>query len=152
MGDYQTNTNQQGDVLLYHGPEDCGEINEADGIIQMTQFYETMAYLALFGGNQEDDGSAATEKLQWWGNEDEPEERQYRGRFQARLSGAPLTSASILDLEADAKYDLESVFLPDYAASVSVSASIVAPKMVHFEINIEAKSGEVYSMEFEAAA
>lgn len=151
MVDYGTNTNQQGDVLLYHGDKDAGEINESGGIIEMTQRYETMAYLALFGGNQEDDGSSATEKLQFWGNEGEPPERQYRGRFQVRLSGAPLTSASLKDLETDALYDLESAFLPDYALSVSVSASILSPKKVKLVIVIITETAE-YLMTMEAEA
>jgi hypothetical protein len=154
MGNYQTNTNQQGDVLMFHSNEDCGEILESNGIIEMTTFYQTMAYLTLAGGNQDDDGSEATAYLQWWGNEGEPVERQYRGRFQRHLSGSPLTSASIIDIEADAKHDLEAAFLPDYAMSVSVSASIVAPKMVQLDVGIVALNGETYPMvlKFEATA
>lgn len=151
MGDYGTNTNQQGDVLLYHGSEDSGEINESGGIIQMTTFFETMAYLALFGGNEEDDGSAATEKNQWWGNEGEPEEQQYRGRFQAMLTGVPLTSASIVELESAAKEDMEGAFLPNYANSIDVDASIVAPDTVSLVIDIEALTGEHYKINLEAA-
>jgi hypothetical protein len=154
MGSYKTNTNQQGDVLMFHSNDDCGEILESNGIIEMTTFYETMAYLTLVGGNQDDDGSEATANLQWWGNEGEPVERQYRGRFQRHLYGSPLTSASLVEIEADAKHDLEAAFLPDYATSVYVSASIVAPKMVQLELGIVELNGETYplTLKFEATA
>lgn len=152
MGDYGTNTNQQGDVLMYHSSEDCGDIKESGGIIEMTTFFETMAYLALFGGNEDDDGSQSTEKKQWCGNEGEPVEQQYRGRLQAMLSGVPLTSASLPVIEEAAKDDVEAAFLPDYASSIAVVASIIGPDMVSLVIDIEALTGEHYYVKLEAAA
>jgi len=152
MGDYQTNTNQQGDVLLYHGPEDRGEINEANGIIEMTRGFETMAYLCLFGGNQDDDGTEATKKQQWWGNEGEPDEQQYRGRFQSYLKGEPLTSALIPEMEAAAIEDLASVFVPFYAESVTCSISLFTPKMVKAEIQINSYNEEAIPLIMELTA
>lgn len=142
MGDYQGNTNQQGDVLLYHGTEDCGEINEANGIIEMTTGFETMAYLALFGGNEDDDGTAATEKQQWWGNEGEPVEQQYRGRFQSYLKGATITSATLPEMEAAATEDLAAAFVPEYAESIECSLSIVASKTIGLSIKINLYNAE----------
>ena len=152
MGDYQTNTNQQGDVLLYHGSDDRGEINEANGIIEMTKFYETMAYLCLFGGNQDDDGTEATKNSQWCGNEGEPEEQQYRGRFQSYLKGAPLTSALIPEMEAAAIEDLAAGFVPGYAESVTCSITLLTPKMASLNIGINLYNEEVVHLVIKAAA
>jgi len=152
MGDYQTNTNQQGDVLLYHGAEDRGDINEANGLIEMTTGFETMAYLALFGGNDDDDGTAATEKQQWWGNEGEPDEQQYRGRFQSYLTGEPITSATLPEMEAAAIEDLAAAFVPLYAESVTCSLSLVTPKMVKAEIQINLYNAEPVLIALEVEA
>lgn len=152
MGNYQTNTNQQGDVYIYHGPEDRGEIVEAGGIIEMTKRYESMAYLVLLGGNEDDDGSQDTEKKQWWGNEDEPEERQYRGRFQQYLTGAPITSATVPVMEAAALEDMSEAFVPLYASEVIVSLTLLAPKMVRLDINIKLYNSEVVPITLEVAA
>lgn len=149
MGDWQANTNQIGDVLMYHSSEDCGEINESGGVIEMTEWYDTMAYLTLAGGNYDDDGSDATSHLQYWGNEGEPPERQYRGRFQRWLSGQPITSASLLQLEADAKYDLEQVLIPRYAQSLTVTARIKAPKMIELILVVAALNGDERSIKIE---
>ena len=152
MGNYQTNTNQQGDVLLYHGPEDRGDINESNGIIEMTRGFETMAYLALLGGNSDDDGTAATEKKQWCGNEGEPVERQYRGRFQSYLNGAPITSGIVPEMEAAATEDLSAAFVPEYAESVTCSISLPGPKRVSLEIQINLYNAEAIPITLEVAA
>jgi len=152
MVNYQTNTSQGGDVLMYHGPQDRGDINESGGIIEMTQAFETMAYLCLFGGNEEDDGSEATAKLQWCGNDGEPEELQYRGRLQSLLDGTPLNSSSVRTLEAAALEDLVPEFVPNYAASVSVSVSVRTPKHISIYITIELHNAEVVPITLEAAA
>ena len=55
--------NQHGDVLLYHTP-DGGEIEMVNGLVTMSGGLETMAYLCLFGGNEEDDGRPGHDQLQ----------------------------------------------------------------------------------------
>lgn len=132
MGTYSTNAIQEGDVLMIL-QDDRGNIVEADGIIEMTGSFETMILLTLFGGNEDDDKSESTSMLQWWGNEDEPEENQYRSRFQYECSrGRTLTSAAITVLVEAATNDLKDAFVTGgYAQSVEVSeVELVNPKRI----------------------
>lgn len=148
MGTYGQNAEQIGDVLMYHH-DDCGDIYVEGGIVTMTKFYETMVYLILSGGNCDDDGSESTEKNQWWGNEGEPEEEQYRGRLQALIgSGRPVTSAFLLDAESAATEDLETG-LAGYAETVTVSVVATGPKSVKFSIVILFKTRKEYQYEYE---
>lgn len=143
MGDYGTNAIQAGDVLMFH-QEDRGEIIEDGGFIQMTDGYETMAYLSLFGGNEKDDGSEATARLQWWGNEDEEPENQYRSRFQALVaSGRPVTSEFVTELAAAAEKDLGDDFVAGgFASAVKIlSIRLVNPKRIALSVKIEMLEG-----------
>jgi hypothetical protein len=143
MSDYGQNAIQVGDVLMFHGEHDVGDINENGGIIEMTSMFETMTYLTFFGGNHGDDGSAATTKQQWWGNDGEPEERQYRSRTQNLLSGNPINSASLKLIQEAAQADLEDAFIVGgYADSVEVTVRIIAPKRIAIEDKIILKSGK----------
>lgn len=130
MADYTTNAIQEGDVRMWH-VDDRGEIEEKDGFITMTGSFETMIYLTLFGGNEDDNNSEATELKQWWGNEGEPVERQYRSRFQFECSrGIPMTSARITTLIEAADNDLKDGFVTTgYGDSVTVEeVEIISPK------------------------
>lgn len=132
MGTYSTNAIQEGDVLMIL-QDDRGNIVEANGIIEMTGSFETMILLTLFGGNEDDNKSESTSLLQWHGNEDEPEEYQYRSRFQYECSrGRPLTSAAITTLVEAATNDLKDAFVTGgYAQSVEVSeVELVNPKRI----------------------
>jgi hypothetical protein len=142
MGDYGTNAIQAGDVLMLSTP-DGGDINVENGIIEMTELYETMATLELLGGNDDDDGSESTEKLQWWGNEDEPKERKYRSKFQALLNGTPITSQKLVDLQAAAEEQLDALFVGGgFAESVSVEVALPSNKRVEVRALIKLLSGE----------
>lgn len=130
MADFGQNAIQSGDVLLFHSNSDCGDITEEGGIVQMTQGFETMVYLVLMGGNEEDDGSESTSKLQWWGNEGEPEERQYRGKFHSKIKGGrPITSAFISECQSSGLEDLETAFIQGgFAKSVEFYCSAPSAK------------------------
>ena len=142
MAEYSTNAIQAGDVLMFH-VEDRGEIEEKNGFITMTDSLETMIYLSLFGGNEDDNGSESTSKLQWWGNEGEPIENQYRGKFQSLLSGSPLTSASVTVLVEAAVTDLETAIVATgYAESVEISEiEIVTSKHIKLTGFVTQESG-----------
>jgi hypothetical protein len=104
------NTVQQGDVLIYQSI-DNGNMNIEDGITEMTQSVESMIYLALVGGNQEDNNTPATDHLQWMGNEDEEPQFQYRSKFQAWItSGKPITSGTLKEGRDAATDDITSAF------------------------------------------
>jgi hypothetical protein len=140
MADYRSNSIQQGDVYLFDGP-DGGDIEISGGYVSMTQFIETAVYLCWFGGNFDDDGSQATEKKQWWGNEGEPKENQYRGKLQSLLHGRPLTSALLPKIEKAAEDDVRNGLSKDILDSVSVSASASSSKRVDLRATILTKTG-----------
>lgn len=126
------NARQEGDVRMWM-VGDRGEIEEKDGFITMTGSFETMILLTLFGGNEDDNKSESTEKLQWWGNEGEPIENQYRSRFQHECSrGRPITSSSMTTFVEAAENDVKDSFVATgYAKSVSVEeVEIVTPKRI----------------------
>lgn len=129
---YTVNAVQEGDVLMLM-VDDRGEIEESDGFITMTGSFETMILLTLFGGNEDDNKSESTEKLQWWGNEGESVENQYRSRFQHECSrGRPVTSSSMATFVEAAENDVKDAFIATgYAESVSVEeVEIVNPKRI----------------------
>jgi hypothetical protein len=143
--DYGRNIPQQGDVWHFDDTNG-GNIEVTNGIVTMTKFIESAVYLCWFGGNFRDDGSQSTEKLQWWGNEDEPVFRQYRGRLQSVIMGSPLTSAQLVKIENAAVYDLKNGLPNNLVSEVSVSVSASTPKRVDLTANIVTKSGTPYEV------
>jgi hypothetical protein len=143
--DYGANIPQQGDVYLFDDT-DGGNIEVSNGFVTMTKYVETLVYLCWFGGNREDDGSKATEKLQWWGNEGEPPERQYRGKLQSLLYGRPVTSALLPKIEEAALDDLKNGMPKSLFASASVYASAPSPKRVNLRAEILTKTGTPYTV------
>jgi hypothetical protein len=143
--DYGRNIPQQGDVWHFDDTNG-GNIEVTNGIVTMTKFIESAVYLCWFGGNFRDDGSQSTEKLQWWGNEDEPVSRQYRGRLQSVIMGSPLTSAKLVQIENAAVSDLKDGLPKSLISEVSVSASAHIPKRVDLTANIVTKSGTSYEV------
>jgi phage gp46-like protein len=120
-----------------------------DGLTYMTQGYETMAYLCLFGGNEDDDVSESTAHLQWWGNEDEEPQYQYRSRFGAWVkSGEAITSQSLLDAQSFAQADLDEGFA-GIADSIQVQIATINPKRVKLTAQINLPDGTSVPFEME---
>jgi hypothetical protein len=143
MSGYGPNAIQTGDVLLICTEEGFDMVIE-DGIVETTEGPETMGKLSLVGGNQDDDGSEATEKKQWWGNEGEPKERKLRSRFHSLLNGTPMTSATVKDLGGAAMEQLEADFIDGgYAEAVGADVSLSTPKRVDVEAPITLFSGDI---------
>ena len=137
---------QQGDVKLFQTDDD-GEIVVEGGIVEMSGGLETTAYLALFGGNEDDDGSQDNPKT-WWGNLDETEPaRRYISRTQELLKSSPATSGNLRRVEEAVKQDLNFFLTEKIANSVTASASIPALNRVKIVITIEAEGVET-SFEF----
>jgi phage gp46-like protein len=145
MADYRSNSIQQGDIYLFDGPYG-GDIELSGGYVTMTQFIETAVYLCWFGGNFYDDGSQATEKKQWWGNDGEPKDNQYRGKLQSLLHGRPLTSALLPKIEKAAEEDVRNGLSQDVLDSVSVSASASSSKRVDLQATVLTKTGMPYTV------
>ena len=127
------------DVLLFQTVDD-GDITVRDGIVDMTIGLETAVYLSLFGGNQDDNGltdSSAT----WWGNIDENREAyQYRSETANLLESLPAIPANLLRVEEAVKRDTSWLVSGDYAASVTVTASMPSLNRIQIDVDIDASS------------
>jgi len=125
---------------------------ENGGFIEMTQGIETLVILALNGGNDSDDGSAATENMQWWGNDGEPPDRVMRSEFHAMVNGGAVTSARIADLRDAAQRDIDRDLIDSgVAQSATVKARLSTPKRLELFVQILLFSGQNVTMGLEVA-
>ena len=132
---------QQGDVNLFQTDDD-GEISVVNGVVQMTGSFETAAYLSLFGGNEDDDGSAGNPQT-WWGNLGVVDGAgKYVSETQNLLQAIPATSANLLRIEEAVKRDLQWFLDLSVASSVTVAVSIPALNRVKIVVRIEAVGEE----------
>ncbi len=137
---------QQGDVVLFQTTDD-GNITVEDGLVEMSGGLETSAYLSMFGGNEDDDGSD-NNPLTWWGNVDELEpSRQYRSETQNLLKALPITTGNLVRIKDAAGRDLAWLIEENVASSVLVSVGIPALNRIGIKVDIEAR-GEKSSFEF----
>ena len=132
---------QQGDVKLFQTIDD-GDISIVNGVTEMSIGLDTAAYLSLFGGNEEDDGSADN-PFNWWGNIDETETaNQYRSETQHILQAIPATSNNLIRIQDSATRDLAWFLSSGIASSVEVEASIPALNRIKLDITITAEGEE----------
>lgn len=132
---------QQGDVSLFQTDDD-GNIEVVGGIVTMSGGLETAAYLALFGGNEDDDGRADNPD-NWWGNLDEVDpDRRYRSETQNLLQALPATSGNLPRIDDAANRDLAFFVTKKIASSVSVDTSIPAINRIRVAIDIKAQGVE----------
>lgn len=137
---------QQGDVLLFQTTDD-GDINVEGGLVEMSGGLETMAYLCMFGGNEDDDGLSKN-GLTYWGNLDEIDPAvQYRSETQHLLQAIPATTGNLRRIEDAANRDLKVFIEKKIASSVTVVATIPGLNKIKIVINIDAL-GEESSFEF----
>lgn len=137
---------QQGDVLLQQ-TNDNGEIEVVNGVVTMTSSFETMAYLCLFGGDEDDDGRADNPET-WWGNLDEIDpDLRYVSETQNLLKSLPAISSNLLRIQAAAERDLAVFLNKNIASSVTVAVSIPTLNRVTIAVSIEA-DGEESSFKF----
>lgn len=137
---------QQGDVSLFQ-TDDEGEITVEGGIVTMGGGLETSAYLSLFGGNEDDDGSQDN-SANWWANLDEVDPaKEYHSETQNLLQALPATTGNLRRIEDAANRDLAWFITNKVASSVNVVASIPGLNKIKLTIDIEA-TGEESSFEF----
>lgn len=134
------------DVRLFQ-TDDGGEINVDNGIVELGPGLGTAAYLSLFGGNEDDDGSQESPRS-WWGNlgEERPE-RTYRSETQYLLRSIPATSGNLRRIEDAANRDLAWMLDTGVASEVSASASVIGLNRVRIAVTIQA-IGESSRFEF----
>lgn len=124
------------DVLLRQ-TNDGGEIAVENGLVLLSDGLETSVYLSLFGGNQDDGADVASERLQWWGNVDEPlVERRYRSETQHVLRALPAVPRNLRRIEQAASRDLAWMVEQGIAQSVEVAATIPTLNRVRVEVSI----------------
>lgn len=124
------------DVRIFQ-TDDGGEVEFVNGQIVTNDGLESAAYLSLFGGNEEDDGTDGSAPLQWWGNllERNPA-RQYRSQTQALLRSMPAIPVNLRRLEDAAQSDLAWMVDVKLAKSVTASARLAARDTAELEIMI----------------
>lgn len=128
---------QQGDVIIFQ-TSDGGEIEINNGLIKMSGGLQTVVYLSLFGGNDEDNKTSNEEfNKSWWGNSNEDEINQYRSETQYLLKSLVATSANLRKLELTAKRDLNWMIESKLASEINISASIPTLNMVKLIIEID---------------
>lgn len=128
----------QGDVLLQQ-TADGGEITVDGGVVELTGSFQTAAYLSLFGGNLEDDGSEGS-RLTWWGNlgETNPARRQV-SRLQHLTRAIPLLPIHLPRIQDAALADLQWFLDESIASTVNVTASIPAINRLRLVVEIFAE-------------
>jgi len=137
------------DVQLFQTNEG-GDVQVVSGDLLLTDGIESAAYLSLFGGDEDDDGTDATEPKQWWGNCDEPvAERAYRSELQAALKTVPLIAANLLRFEEAASRDLAWFTSTGVATFVAVRATMPSLGAVMITGAIEV-DGARYPFKFKA--
>lgn len=129
------------DVLLFQTNND-GDISVVNGTVQLTDKFNTMVYLCLFGGNRLDDTNADN-NLTWWANtiiEDEAE--QQRSLTQHLVETIPLTSGNLLRIRNAVLQDLNVFITSNIANSVTAEVSIPQVNRVQIDIAIIADGKE----------
>lgn len=123
------------DVLMRH-VSDGGEVSIENGTVLLQDGLETAVYLSLFGGEERDRGTPATDAATWWGNRGEADAaRRYRGETHYLLRHAPITSSTRVAVEAAAARDL-AWLLPAYASRVTTTATIPAVNSIRLVVEV----------------
>jgi len=135
------------DVLMHH-TDDGGEITVEAGTVLLEDGIKTAVYLSLFGGEERDRGTSATDALQWWGNRGESDpSRRHRSETQALLSSAPITTATARAVTEAAKRDLAWLKPAGIAKSISANVTIPARNTIVLRVEVEL-DGRILSFTF----
>jgi hypothetical protein len=133
----------QGDVKVFQVPDGGNvEINNNQDIT-LTGGFETEFYFALFGGNEQDDGSD-NNKNKWWANltEDDPA-FHYRSRTQNLLISLPLVSGNLRKIRDAVKYDLRFYVSSGAITNLEVLVSITGVRKVKINITALADGNKI---------
>lgn len=125
------------DVLLQQTNND-GELDIVSGVVVLTGSFETMAYLCLFGGNEDDSGRDGDPRT-YWGNLTETDQALKEiSRTQNLLALLPPSSANLKRLEDAAKADLAIFVDQSIANTLEVVATMPDRNSVKLAVTIEA--------------
>lgn len=136
------------DVSIYEagsGGEWILKNDDIDAISGLTN----QVYLALFGGNIEQDTSddlvELDERSDWWGNFFLKSENQFNSTFERTLKTIALNSSGLSKLENAAKEDL--AFLKEYA-DVEIDSQITGVNKMTLFVNLVEPSNQSIKIKF----
>lgn len=118
------------DVYLFDTP-DGGEIEISDFQIQMRDTADSAAYISLFGGNVEDDGSRGNSNS-WWGNLDTAD--KYVSRTQYLLLNKVPTPQNMKLIREAAINDL--AWMIDSGVADTVDATVTMPTLKRLQLEV----------------
>ena len=138
----------EGDVLLIETP-DGGDIVLEDGCIKACKDFSTAVYLSLFGGNKDDAGTVKNRHT-WWANtfKETPESEKVVSRFQAVITGLPLSVKNIRKAETAAALDLEWLKSDGVADEIIAAGKTKGRNSFVLRIEIKNKGQKLYEKEF----
>ena len=140
-----------GDVILI-STTDGGDLNMTGGLIKMTGGFESAAFISLFGGNDEDDGTDAAAPLEWWGNklEDDNPDRKLTSRTQNILRGFPATPGNLNRIEQEGiRPDLAWMQAEGIVDEFIINLSIPEKNRIKMEIEALKDRETVFNTQFE---
>ena len=134
------------DILIYESG-DGGEFQLMNDDIATVSSLTNQVYLALFGGNIEQDTTTeieiGDERDDWWGNE--YVEVPFNSTFERTLNNVALNSSGLKQLENAAKDDMR--YFSDYA-DIEVSATIPDVNKLEITISLNQKSAQKFAVKF----
>jgi phage gp46-like protein len=125
----------EGDDLLFE-TVDGGELAIENGLFVSDTQFSSAAYLSLFGGNQDDPGKVENNKT-WWGNclDSVTKNEKLVSRFQAIITGLPMTVKNIREAESAAELDLR--WFKDEKIADEITTTIKSTGKHEFNLTIE---------------
>lgn len=127
---------QNGDVKLIMTKEGF-DIDIKNNFIEMTSGFESAVFLSLFGGNEEDDYSEATNKNQFWANNlQDNESGKYRSRTLKFINGSNANAQNLKLLEQNILLDLNWFIEENIADTVEADCSIPAFNELKIDIRL----------------
>ena len=125
------------DLMIYESGSG-GDLNLKNDDLETVSGLTNQVYLALFGGNIEENTSDDLEDLDerndWWGNYLLNEELQFNSSFERTLTTVTINSGGISKLVNAAKKDLK--YLEDYA-DITVEGSIVGLNKFQLQVSLQ---------------
>jgi phage gp46-like protein len=136
--------NFEGDLLLMETPDGAEMVIEND-LFVCDRSFNTAVYLSLFGGNKDDNGKVRNNKT-WWGNTlpGTAENEKLVSRFQAVISGLPMTTKNIQEAEGAASLDLKWITDEGIAEKIIVSGRAVTRNKFTLHIDIQSGGKSIY--------
>ena len=133
----------QGDVLLLSTP-DGGDLKIENNFVVGTGGFETATYLTLFGGNKEDNGTSATIKKSWWGNQldnNEPN-KKLSSRTQNFMLSNPATPGNLTKIIENANLDMAWFIDEGICDTIEIQGRIPEPDKLELSIR-SLKNGDL---------